>query len=106
MGEHPFKPISEGEMRGMLHKELLPLLPSSFFADPVDTLRGMGAEVIKESRLRWAGMVSLSPGRRLFLKRDRSKGRSESLRYAFFPSKGRREWLVAQRMKGRGVCIP
>jgi len=93
-------------MRGMLHEELLPLLPSSFLADPVDTLRGMGAEVIKESRLRWAGMVSLSPGRRLFLKRDRSKGRSESLRYAFFPSKGRREWLVAQRMKGRGVCIP
>ncbi len=93
-------------MRGMLHKELLPLLPPSFFADPVETLRGMGAEVIKESRLRWAGMVPLSPGRRLFLKRDRTKGGIESVRHLLVPSKGKKEWLMAEKMKGRGVCIP
>jgi tRNA A-37 threonylcarbamoyl transferase component Bud32 len=66
----------------------------------------MGAEVMKESRWRWAGILSFPKGRRLFLKRDRSKGWFETAKYFLLPSRGRREWIVAAQLKERQVNVP
>ena len=66
----------------------------------------MGAHVIKESRLRWAGIVPLPDGTRIFLKRDRSKGWFEYAKYLLLPSKGRKEWLTASQLRERNVNIP
>ena len=65
-----------------------------------------GAHVTKESRVRWAGIVSLPDGTPLFLKRDKSKGWWEYIRYLFLPSRGRNEWLIATLLEAREVRIP
>ncbi len=56
--------------------------------------------------MRWAGIVSLPDGARLFLKRDRSKGWWEYIKYRVLPSRGRSEWLTATLLEARDVSIP
>lgn len=106
MAKSSFKRISEGELRGWVREDLYPLLPSGFFKDPVSTVHETGGKVIKESRLRWAGILTLPKGQRIFLKKDRSKGWLESLKYLFSPSKGRKEWFIAHQLRERNLSIP
>ena len=42
----------------------------------------------------------------MFLKRDRSKGWLEYLKYVLLPSRGRKEWLTASQLEARNVSIP
>lgn len=68
MGNSFYKKISKEKMRGWVREELLELLPSSFFEDPISFVRERGGEMIKESKLRWAAILTLQNGRRIFLK--------------------------------------
>ena len=86
--------------------DLSDLLPPHFFEDPVLSALAAGAGMIRESRLRWAGILPLPGGERVFLKRDRSKGAWEEIKYRMFPSRGRKEWLTAMLLEARGVRIP
>ena len=106
MAKSSFKRISEGELRGWVREDLYHLLPSGFFKDPVSAVHETGGKVIKESRLRWAGILTLPKGQRIFLKRDRTKGWLESLKYLFSPSKGRKEWFIAHQLRERNLSIP
>lgn len=98
--------ISKGDLRGLLAAEVVEGLPPAFYDDPVSAFEGMGASVIKRSRLRWAAIATLPSGRRMFLKRDRSKGWPEGLKYLLLPSKARKEWALARRSETRDLCIP
>ncbi len=93
-------------MRGWVSEEILPHLPSRFFEDPVSSVRTLGGEVLKESRLRWAGIFDLTKERRIFLKRDKTKGAMESLKYLLLPSKGRREWVIAYQSYKKNLAVP
>jgi tRNA A-37 threonylcarbamoyl transferase component Bud32 len=106
MGNSLYKKISKGKMRGWVREELLELLPSSFFEDPISFVRERGGEVIKESKLRWAAILTLPGGRRIFFKRDKTKGWLESLKFLLLPSKARREWFIAYRLRKSNLPIP
>jgi tRNA A-37 threonylcarbamoyl transferase component Bud32 len=106
MGNSLYKKISKGKMRGWVRGELLELLPSSFFEDPISFIRERGGEVIKESKLRWAAILPLSSGRKIFFKRDKTKGWFESLKFLFLPSKARKEWFIAYQLQKRKLNIP
>lgn len=101
-----YRRISKGKIQGWMKEEILGVLPPTFFEDPVCSIREMGGAVIKESRLRWAAMLTLPDGRRIFFKRDRTKGWLESLKFLFLPSKARREWLIAYQLQKRNLNIP
>jgi tRNA A-37 threonylcarbamoyl transferase component Bud32 len=101
-----FKKVSRGEIKGWVREELIDLLPPAFFEDPIFFIREMGGEVIKESRLRWAAILTLPDGRRIFLKRDKVKGWFESLKVLLLPSKARREWFIAYRLRKSNLPIP
>ncbi|OGP79279.1 MAG: hypothetical protein A2V86_08600 [Deltaproteobacteria bacterium RBG_16_49_23] len=89
-----------------MKEEIFRLLPPLFFEDPISSVRDMNGEVLKESRLRWAAIFTLSNGKRFFFKRDRTKGWLEYLKYTIFPSKGRKEWFVAYQSEKRHLNIP
>jgi hypothetical protein len=101
-----YSKVSTGEMKGWVEEEILQLLPPHFFEDPVRVVQELDGKVVKESRLRWAAIFCLPNGRKIFLKRDRTKGRLESLKYVLLPSKARREWFVAYQLQKRNLPIP
>jgi tRNA A-37 threonylcarbamoyl transferase component Bud32 len=101
-----FREISKGEIKGWVRGGVLNDLSSHFFDNPLSSIQEMGGKILKESKWRWAALLSLSNGRRFFLKRDRTKGWVEGLKYIFSPSKGRKEFLVASQLEGRGLPIP
>jgi tRNA A-37 threonylcarbamoyl transferase component Bud32 len=106
MGNSTLKKVSKGEIKGWVRGEVLNNLPPNFFDDPISSVQEMGREVIKDSTWRWAVLLSLPNGRRVFLKRDKTKGWSEGLKYLFSPSKGRKEFLITSRLEGRSLNIP
>jgi tRNA A-37 threonylcarbamoyl transferase component Bud32 len=100
------KKVSNGEMKGWMREEILSYLPSTFFDDPISSVQEMGGEVIKESTWRWAALLRLPNGRRVFLKRDKTKGWMEGLKYLFSPSKGQKEFLIASQLEKWSLNIP
>ncbi len=98
--------ITRGGIKGCVGEDIFHLLPPRFFEDPVRSAQDMGGSVIKESRRRWAAILTLPNGQRVFLKGDRTKGWPESLKYVFFHSKGRKEWFMAHQLKERNLSIP
>jgi tRNA A-37 threonylcarbamoyl transferase component Bud32 len=101
-----FRSVEQGEIRGWIREDICHLLPPRFFEDPVLFALAADAHVIRESRLRWAGILPLSSGERIFFKRDRSKGGFECVKYCVLPSRGRKEWLTATLLETRKVTIP
>jgi tRNA A-37 threonylcarbamoyl transferase component Bud32 len=89
-----------------MREDILSLLPSAFFESPLSFIQGGEGKVITESKLRWAAIFTLSNGRRIFFKRDKTKGWIEYLKYFVFPSKGRKEWFVAYQSGKRHLNIP
>jgi tRNA A-37 threonylcarbamoyl transferase component Bud32 len=106
MNTRSFKRVSEGELRGWLREDLFRLLPPGFFNSPVPVVKEMGGKVIKKSKLRWAAILTLPGGRRIFLKRDRTKGWFESLKFLFLSSKARKEWSIAYQLKEKDLNVP
>ena len=98
--------ITRGEIKGWVGEDILHLLPPRFLEDPVRSAQEMGGSVIKESRRRWAAILTLPNGRRVFLKRDRTKGWLESLKFFLLPSKGRKEWLIADGLQKKNLNVP
>lgn len=106
MGKLTFKKISREELRGWLREDLVTLLPPTFFTDPVSSIQEMNGQVLKESRWRWAAIFCLPGGERFFLKRDKTKGLAESIKFFFLPSKARKEWLIACQLQKKNLDIP
>ena len=106
MEDSIFRKISRGGIKGWVRGEVLDDFPSNFFEDPLSSLQAMGGKVLKESTWRWAALLRLSKGRDFFLKRDKTKGWVEGLKYLFSPSRGRREFLIASRLEGKGLRLP
>ena len=100
------KRVSKGDLKGYMREEILDHLPTTFFDEPVSSVQEMGGKVIKESKWRWAAIFSLLNGRRVFLKRDCTKGWAESLKYLFFPTKGQKEFFIASRLERKNVNLP
>ena len=101
-----FKRVSKGDLRGWVRGDLLDDLPSTFFEDPLASIQAMKGEVIKESIWRWAVLLNLPKGGRIFLKRDKTKGWMESVKYFFSPSKGQKEFLIASQLEKRHLNLP
>ena len=93
-------------MRGWVRGDILDHLPPTFFDDPFTSIQEIGGEGIKESKWRRAGLFCLPNGRRIFLKRDKTKGWMEGLKYLFSPSKGQKEFLIASQLEERNLNIP
>lgn len=106
MGYISYQKISRGDFRGWLKEDLCRLLPEAFFDDPESYVRGGGGQTVKESRNRWAAIFPLTEGKSFFVKRDRTKGSLESLKYFFLPSKARKEWFVAYQLQKRNLRVP
>lgn len=101
-----FKKVAERAMRGWIREDILSCLPSAFFEDPVSFVSGAGGELIRESRIRWAALLSLPDGRRIFLKKDKTKGWGERLKYLVFPSKAQKEWILTLQLEKRRIRTP
>jgi tRNA A-37 threonylcarbamoyl transferase component Bud32 len=101
-----YKKVSTGEIKGWVEEEILQLMPSHFFEDPVCVIQELNGKVIKESRLRWATIFCLPNQQRVFLKRDKTKGWFESVKYLVLPSKARKEWFIADQLRNRKLNIP
>jgi tRNA A-37 threonylcarbamoyl transferase component Bud32 len=101
-----FKKFSKGDVRGWLREEILDLVPNPFFEDPISFIQKMKGKVIKESKLRFAAIFTLPNGRRIFFKRDITKGWLESLKYVLLPTKARKEWFIAFQLRKRNLNIP
>jgi tRNA A-37 threonylcarbamoyl transferase component Bud32 len=102
----PYKKVSTGEMKGWVEEEVHQLLPPNFFEDPIRVVQELNGKVIKESRLRWAAIFCLPNQQRCFLKRDKTKGWFESLKYLVLPSKARKEWFIAHQLQRRNLAVP
>lgn len=101
-----FKKVSKGEVRGWITEDLIDLLPPAFFEDAVSSVQEMGGVVLKASRRRWAAIFTLRDRRRVFIKKDKASGWLPALKYRVLPSKGRKEFLIADRLQGSPVPIP
>lgn len=106
MSSSLYKKVSVGKTRGWVREDLVHLLPPTFFEDPFSSIGKMGGKIIKESRIRWAAIITLSNQQRVFLKGDLTKDWIESIKYLLLPSKGRKEWFIAYQMHKRNVAIP
>ncbi|MDP2972200.1 MAG: lipopolysaccharide kinase InaA family protein, partial [Deltaproteobacteria bacterium] len=106
MNTPPFMKVSQGEIKGWVREDITHLLPPAFLEDPVTFVRGTGGKVIKESQLRWAAILTLSSGRKIFIKRDKTKGWPEIFKYFILPSKARKEWFIAHQLRKRNLNIP
>ena len=106
MVKSAYKKIAEGEMKGWVRETLIDLLTPHFFQDPVHSVEKMGGRVVSESKWRWAGLFSLAEEKKVFFKRDKTKGWMEYLKYLIFPSKGRKEWFIAYQMGKRHLNVP
>jgi tRNA A-37 threonylcarbamoyl transferase component Bud32 len=93
-------------MRGWMRKEIFDFLPTPFFEDPVLAIQNLEGEVIKASKLRFAAIFRLTNGRRIFFKRDKTQGPLVSLKLLMLPSKGRKEWFIADQLKKRNLPVP
>ncbi len=105
MNTPPFMKVSHGEIKGWVREDITHLLPPAFLEDPVTFVRGTGGKVIKESQLRWAAILTLSSGRKIFIKRDKTKGWPEIFKYFILPSKGRKEWFMAYQLQKRNLAV-
>ena len=105
MDKLSFKRIARGELKGWVREDLIHLLPPNFFEDPASFVRKMDGRVIKESRLRWAAIFSLQEGKRVFIKRDRTQGWAEALKFMILPSKARKEWFIATRLQKKNLPV-
>jgi tRNA A-37 threonylcarbamoyl transferase component Bud32 len=106
MDKFSFKRIGQGELRGWVREDLIHLLPPNFFEDPASFIKERHGRVIKESRLRWAAIFSLPEGERVFIKRDKTQGWAEALKFILLPSKARKEWLIATRLQKKNLPVP
>jgi len=106
MGTSILKRISKGEIKGWVRGEVLDNLPPTFFDDPTSSVQEMGGEVIKESTWRWAAIFCSPNGRRIFLKKDKTKGWAEYMKYLFSPSRGQKEFLIASLLERKSLNIP
>ncbi len=106
MDQPTLNKISKGGLKGWIDGGLHSSLPSDFFEDPISTAQAMGGETLKESRWRWAGIFTLPPHQRIFLKRDRIKGKSEFLKWMVLPSHARKEWVIAYQLKKKRLNVP
>jgi tRNA A-37 threonylcarbamoyl transferase component Bud32 len=101
-----FKRVSKGDLRGWISGEILDHLPPTFFDEPVSSIQEVRGKVIKESKWRWAAIFSLSNGRRVFIKRDWTKGWAESLKYLFLPTKAQKEFSIASQLGRSDLNLP
>jgi tRNA A-37 threonylcarbamoyl transferase component Bud32 len=106
MGTSILKRVSKGDLKGWMRGEILDHLPPTFYDDPVSSIQKMGGKVIKESKWRWAAIFPLSDGRRVFIKRDWTKGWGEHLKYLFLPTKGEKEFFIASQLEKGDVNLP
>jgi hypothetical protein len=106
MNKSSYKEVSKGEIKGWVREEIFHLLPPNFFGDPISATQEMHGKVLKESKVRWAAIFTLQNEQRFFLKRDKTKGWIESLKYVFLPSKARKEWFVAHQLQKKNLNIP
>ena len=106
MGNPILKRVSRREIKGWVREEILSDLPSNFFDDPISLIHDLKGEVIKESKWRWAALLRLPNGRRVFLKGDKTKGWMEYIKYLFLPSKGQKEFLIASQLENKNLNIP
>ena len=106
MGNSTLRRVLKGELRGWVRGEVWDGLPSDFFEDPLSCLEEMGGKILKRSKWRWAALLSFSDGGRVFFKRDKTKDWMEGLKYLFFPSRGRKEFLIASQLEMRGLPVP
>lgn len=98
--------FSKGEYQGEVDEEIASVLPPLLFALPFPTSQERLVEVLKDSRLRWAAVLTFEDGRRMFLKRNRTKDSFEALKHLLLPSKAKREWEVAKEAERRGLPVP
>ena len=98
--------FSAEDMKGWIEDDIFHLLPCSFLDDPFHSIRVLNGQVIKESKWRRAAFVTLPSGQRVFLKIDKTKDWLETLKYLMLPSKARKEWFVAYRLRGRKTSCP
>jgi len=98
--------FSKGEFKGWMWEEFFNLLSPTFFEDPISSTREATEKVIKESRWRYAAILTFPKKGRIFLKRDRTKGWFESVKYLVLPSKARREWFLAHQVLRRKIEVP
>jgi tRNA A-37 threonylcarbamoyl transferase component Bud32 len=98
--------FSAEDMKGWIEDDIFHLLPCSFLDDPFHSIRVLNGQVIKESKWRRAAFVTLPSGQRVFLKIDKTKDWLETLKYLMLPSKARKEWFVANRLRGRKLPVP
>jgi len=87
MGNSILKRVSKGEIRGWVREEVLNGLPPNFLEDPFSSVQEMGGKILKQSKWRWAALLRLPNGGRLFFKEDKTKGWIEGLKYFFSPSR-------------------
>jgi len=93
-------------MNGWVKEEIWNLLPDTFFGDPISSIQKMDGKVIGRSKFRFSTIFVLPSGRKIFLKRDVTKGRLESFKYVFLPTKARKEWAVACQAIKKYINIP
>jgi hypothetical protein len=101
-----YRAVLHAETKGWIREELWGLLPTAFYEDPVPFAFQSKGKVVKESRLRFAAILTLPGGRRIFLKRDTTKGWLEALKYLLLPAKGKKEWFIASQLEKRNLSVP
>lgn len=106
MSPSSVRKFTKGEFKGWMREEYFDLLSPTFFEDPISSTREATEKVIKESRWRYAAILTLPENRRIFLKRDRTKGWLESVKYLALPSKARKEWFLAHQVLRRKIDVP
>ena len=89
-----------------MRRDVLDHLPPHFFDNPLSSIQEIGGKGIKESRWRRSAIFFLRDGRRVFFKRDKTKGWTGSVKYLFLPSKGKKEFLIASNLEGENLNIP
>jgi serine/threonine protein kinase len=98
--------IKERDLKGIIHPSLKPILTARFFEDLGHQVVDRGGWVLKDSRIRWAGIFPLEGGKALYVKEFRVAGWWQRIRYLLGPSQAMKEWRVSRFLLEKGILTP
>jgi tRNA A-37 threonylcarbamoyl transferase component Bud32 len=93
-------------LRWIITEDTAQQLPSLLLDNPEHfLLTNPPQRLLKESPVRTVSIIS-GPQGEFFLKKYKTRGVGERLKYFFVPSKAHKEWVVARRALSKGIVTP
>jgi len=106
MDEPKWLRIHDRDLRGFVDPKLRSVVTRDLFENLSERIAAAGGRVVKDSRVRWAGILPMEGGEGLFIKQFKVTDRWQQWKYLVRPSRAAQEWTISQFLRDRGIITP